>query len=279
MNEGLLVETRAPAPLHQCRVALRRLRTALSLFKDVIADEDVEKLKTRLRAFTQKLGVARDLDVYLGKLNELREEGAPDSDEVIRRVQRDREHAYDGVIAALHGKGSQGLMFDILAWSEAGPWLSSRDEAPQARREEPIECFAAEVLDSRTRKIKKRARHLQELDPPARHNVRIEAKKLRYATEFFASLATTKKHRKRHEAFSTALVALQEHLGELNDLAAGDNLARTAAEQAGTAPEAGAPSGDGKAAKNSLKAAASAFRRIAKAKPFWRFQSDPDPNR
>lgn len=275
MNEALLIETRGVEPLHQCRVALRRLRTALSLFKDVIADEEVEKLKTRLRSLTQKLGVARDLDVYLGKMKDPREEGAPEIEEVLERVQGDREHAYDRVIAALRGKRSQGLMFDILAWSESGPWLSSLDEVAQARRQEPIESFAANVLDRRTHKIKRRGRHLEELDPPARHNVRIEAKKLRYATEFFASLATTKKHRKRHEAFSTALVALQEHLGELNDLATGDNLARNAAKQTGTASEAGAPSGDSKAARNSLKAATSAFREIAKAKPFWGSRSDP----
>jgi inorganic triphosphatase YgiF len=156
MNEALLIETRGPEPLHQCRIALRRLRTALSLFKDVIADEEVEKLKARLRSLTQKLGVARDLDVYLGKL-----EGAAitsETDEVVERVRKDREHAYDRVIAR-----SEGLIFDILAWSEAGLWLSSLDKEIQARREEPIDSFAADVLARRTRKIRKRGRHLAEL--------------------------------------------------------------------------------------------------------------------
>ena len=279
INEALLIETRGPEPLHQCRVALRRLRTAISLFKDVIADEEVKHLKSRLRSLSQKLGEVRDLDVFLGKLEEPHDGNAEMTlvnEEVLERARNDREQACDRVIGALRRKRSKPLMFDILAWSEAGPWLSIVDQTALARRREPIESFAADVLDRRSRKIRKRGRNLEDLDPPARHDVRIEAKKLRYATEFFSSLAITKKHRRRHESFSTALVSFQEHLGELNDVATGDNLARNAAQRAGSASTEGGRPGRDRAARRSMKAATSAFREIAKAKPFWGSRSSSE---
>ena len=99
-------------------------------------------------------------------------------------------------------------MLDLVAWSEAGSWRE--DPQRQAAREEPLETFAAEVLARRRRKIRKRGRDLAKLDVAAQHRIRIEAKKLRYATEFFASLAATKKARERHRIFLKSLEGLQD---------------------------------------------------------------------
>ncbi len=52
-------------PLHQARVALRRLRSALSLFEVVVTDKKYMRLKRRLRDVSRQLGEARNLDVYL----------------------------------------------------------------------------------------------------------------------------------------------------------------------------------------------------------------------
>jgi triphosphatase len=49
--------------LHQMRIGLRRLRTAISVFKDVVAGSDRERIKTELKWITAELGPARDLDV------------------------------------------------------------------------------------------------------------------------------------------------------------------------------------------------------------------------
>jgi CHAD domain-containing protein len=284
LNERLLIETRDPEALHQCRVALRRLRSALSVFKEVIADDEIADLKGRLRTISQDLGGARDLDVFLAKLNQ--PDGSlarPDVEdrELLERTRKDREDAYSRVIAALQDQRFHSLMFDVIAWIETGPWLHADDPMAQVRRQQPVERFAAETLDRRRRKVRRRGRHLEELDPSARHRVRIEAKKLRYATEFFASLATGRKNQRRQQAFSKALEDLQEHLGELNDLATSDKIAREAARQTGNPAKAGSrsghppkpeeppASGESREIKRSLAAATSAFRDFAEAKPFW----------
>ena len=51
--------------LHQMRVALRRLRAAVSLFSTAVADDRAEAIKSELRWLARELGPARDLDTLL----------------------------------------------------------------------------------------------------------------------------------------------------------------------------------------------------------------------
>ena len=62
-NERAMCGGHAEA-LHQMRIGLRRLRAAISIFADVIADTDLDKIKAELKWITQELGPARDLDVF-----------------------------------------------------------------------------------------------------------------------------------------------------------------------------------------------------------------------
>jgi triphosphatase len=269
LNEPLVTEARSAEALHQARVALRRLRSALSLFKDIVADEEVDKLKAGLRRIWQRLGEARDLDVVLADLEGERDAADPGRAELIERLGRDRDAAYDRVVATLGEGRFRRLVLDLVAWSEAGPWREEPQR--QALREEPLETFAAEVLARRRRKIRKRGRDLTGLDVDAQHRVRIEAKKLRYATEFFASLAATKKARERHRVFLKSLESLQEHLGRANDLATGERVASRLPEEE-RASLAGLPAvPDPARARNAaLTAATAAFGEFARAKRFWR---------
>ena len=78
-------------------------------------------------------------------------------------------------------------MIDVTAWVETGDWLSG-----EAGRE-PAWAFAGHALERRFRKLLKRGCRLEARDDAARHRVRIEAKKLRYAAEGFAALFPEKK--------------------------------------------------------------------------------------
>jgi CHAD domain-containing protein len=60
---------------------------------------------------------------------------------------------------------------------------------------------------------------LAQLDPERRHKMRLQAKKLRYASEFFAGVFQGKKAARRREAFVAGLEKLQDALGDLNDIA------------------------------------------------------------
>jgi len=79
-------------------------------------------------------------------------------------------------------------------------------------------------LERCRRKILKRGTRLAELDPIRRHRVRIQAKKLRYASEFFGSAFSGKKAARRRKELVAALKQLQDRLGDLNDISVHEGL-------------------------------------------------------
>jgi CHAD domain-containing protein len=74
------------------------------------------------------------------------------------------------------------------------------------------------ILERSLRRFERRGRGLVHLDDHARHRVRIEAKKLRYAAEFFETLFPSRDAKQRRKAFGRAIEALLDSLGDLNDL-------------------------------------------------------------
>ncbi|NNM73497.1 CYTH and CHAD domain-containing protein [Enterovirga aerilata] len=269
LNESGVVEARLPEALHQARVAMRRLRSALSLFKELLGDPESDEIRKRLRTLSGHLGHARNLDVYLARTGTDAAEGRPADPAWIARLRAEREEAYDRIAKVLASKRFRRLMLDLLAWVEDGAWRRPADPDARARLKRPIEVSAAAILDKRRRRVRRRGRDLAELDPEMRHEVRIEAKKLRYAAEFFSGLVEHKAGRKGLKRFLSALEELQEALGDLNDL----ETARTLhADAEARAEEGGAPSPDDEAGREAelLERAVAAHRAFSDAKPFWR---------
>jgi CHAD domain-containing protein len=82
-----------------------------------------------------------------------------------------------------------------------------------------------EELARRRHKLRRRGKTLPQLSAAERHRLRIRAKKIRYAMEFFADLFTAQKQTKRCKAALAALVELQDALGSLNDVVTREALA------------------------------------------------------
>lgn len=278
LNEPLIVARRSEDALHQGRVALRRLRSAFSLFRDVIASPESERLKAELRDLSQFLGEARNIDVYRRRLAGERA-GEPGVEALLAEIDRSRTATYDRVVERLSSEQARVLMLELAAFAEAGPHL--RDESLAEARSQPAEKFAARVLERRWRKVKKVGKHLETLDPHARHQVRIEAKKLRYASEFFGSLVEGRKAKRRYKSFLKALEALQERLGDLNDIATAEEVTRGLAVPLAPASPIAQESGPAVEDEESedereqervtelLAAAAEAHRALRQARPFW----------
>ncbi|MBA3940497.1 MAG: inorganic triphosphatase [Sphingopyxis sp.] len=203
LNEALLLATREAGALHQARVALRRLRSALSIFAPMIGDEGAA-FNSELRWLAGLLGEARDLDVLLVRAGE----GA-----LHDRIAPARETAYDATLDALASPRARALLLDLVEWTARGDWSGERGG------DRPARAFAVAALDRFRRKVKRKGRNLADADDEARHEARKSVKKLRYAAEFFAPLFDRQVERRRHGRFVTALEALQDRLGLLNDLA------------------------------------------------------------
>lgn len=260
LNEPVAMRREA-AGLHQSRVALRRLRSAISIFRDVVADDWSDSIRMRLRSLAGTLGEARNLDVLLPRLD------AEQVDAAVRtKLREEREAAYHRALEALASKEARLLMIDILEWSEVGAWRMEPAPGAAPLLVMPARAFASSVLDRYRRRLKKRGRGLATLDPESRHRARIEAKKLRYAAEFFRSLFERKKESRRAETFLSALEDLQEGLGALNDIATGEALARTLAARGIDLPA----TATGQDEPRLLHQAEKAYDRFVDAKPFWR---------
>jgi len=249
LNEPILLDTGRPEPLHQSRVALRRLRSAFSSFEPLLAgDPRTAPLSGDLGWLAGELGKVRDLDVLIPKL-----EGQGRAKLVAARAL-----ALGEASTALDSLRVRELMIDLAEWLAIGAWRLRPAEPLLAN--EHIATIAADLLDRHRKRLKRRGHHLASLDDHHRHKARIEAKKLRYASEFFGSLWTGKKARRRYEDFVAALEKLQDHLGALNDqVTAADLLDRHGID--GERPRKGH--------KKLLKKAEKAFDRLMDATPFW----------
>lgn len=252
-NEAVLRRTRNPEAVHQMRVGLRRLRAAISLFKDMLADEETEEIKDDLRWAGQQLGPARDLDVFLERLLEQDAELAEDESE---GIERRRRRAYDGLMETLDSARFLRVILTTAAWIEAGEWLADNVQAARPARD-----HAEEELSRRRSSIRRQARHLAELDDEDRHRLRIRIKKLRYGVEFFAPLFADGS-KKRRKAMSAVLGRLQDVLGEMNDIAVGGSLLPSLASQD--------PEQAKRRMSKLLAKAIAGSQEFSALKPFWR---------
>lgn len=218
VNEECLLATGDAEAVHQSRVALRRLRSAISLFGDLLAGPETDAIKQDLRWLLQQLGPARDTDVFLSEIIDPVVE-AFSSEPALAALHRayaaEKEEHYRTAYAALQAPRFTALLLELGRWIEGGAWLDGLEDAASPLAQ-PIESLAAGLLDRRDRKLRKAGRKkLTRLAAEQRHAVRILGKKLRYALEFFAPLYPDKRCRKWLEA----LAGLQERLGVLNDIA------------------------------------------------------------
>ena len=221
-NEALVRLTQDPAALHQMRVGLRRLRAAISLFgPQLLTDTESAEIRDNLRWAGQALGAARDLDVFIERLRSMDDQPDPSQ---MEEIERRREEAYRDLLEALESRRFMDVILQSAAWIEAGAWTTSGKDRKSARQH-PAREFAAAELSRRFKRVRKLAKHLRDVGDEERHELRIRIKKLRYGTEFFASLFTSGKAQKRRKTFSSLLEELQENLGDLNDLAVGSSLA------------------------------------------------------
>lgn len=262
-NAAVLREAPQPEAVHQIRVAARRLRSALSTFRPVVEDERFERIKGELKWLAKAFDQARNLDVFaeevLGPAEGMESPpaGLPALNDAVAKA---REAARKAACETAASERFRLLMIDATGWAETGAWMS-RDAAKESARD-----FAARTLGRRFKKLLKKGRDLQDRDDAHRHEVRIEAKKLRYAAEGFSSLFSEKKA----DRFVDRLKVLQDALGGLNDVATAEPLLAGLELPPEAAYAAGELEGLRLAKKPKLIAHASkALDRLGSMAPFW----------
>lgn len=253
--------------IHQLRIGVRRLRSCLSLAGDLVASGTLDRLRSDTRWALDALGPARDLDVFCGEtlpaaiVDLERTAGAttPLANELRALVRRATTQRRRADAAALACVASSRFTRFVLATSQVTGTMRATEEA-----REPAQRHAARVLGRRAERIARAGAGLARAGADERHAVRIAAKKLRYATEFFAALFP----RKRTRAYRDALADLQEILGEWNDAAVAPRIAATLAGPASAAAVAIEAWAAGRAGDTGKRLEA-AWSHFAAVKPYW----------
>jgi inorganic triphosphatase YgiF len=204
--------------VHQTRVALRRLRAALALFRPVITDTAYPGLAAELKWLSDHLGATRDIDVLLTESIQpalTREPEMPGLAELAAFIETRQAASRLILREAMASPRGRKLMLDLLLWVEAGPW---RRKAMAPRTDlENLKHLLARRLKASRKKLAARGENLEALPEAQMHEVRIHAKKLRYQAAFFDALANESKAAKRYRSFVNALERIQETLGAVHD--------------------------------------------------------------
>lgn len=217
-----------PEYIHQMRVATRRLRAALRLFAPLLPSTLPATITDPLRELMELLGRARDLDVLLTEIAEPVLKALPDEPRLAALVGIITARRFDARSAALHFLGEQRYGASLLQVLAA---LHGLEESAAATA---TGLTLIDFANSRLRRLRNKVRTLAARartdDPASLHALRIAIKRLRYALEFFAPLASPKAMRR----MLAQLASLQDTLGQINDLAnAGEMLMDCAHERNG----------------------------------------------
>jgi inorganic triphosphatase YgiF len=220
-------KSRDPEGIHQLRVAIRRMRAALSIFHSAMAQSYRPRLAVELRTFALKLGAARDWDVLVEETiasmpTRLRKQ-RPTAN-LIRIAQARRAEGDKRAHASLQDPQYTEVLLQLASWADSqfGSDGSLQQEGkwkPDVVAD-PAAGFAADLMQTFHDKARKLGNKVHELDPQEIHRLRIRIKKLRYATDFFGGFWPNR----RTERYRAALKGLQQALGEFHDLTVADQL-------------------------------------------------------
>ena len=210
--------------IHQMRVGARRLQSILSTFKPIVSDRCMDGVKAELKWLLGELDSARNLDVFLSGAFARASRAKRDKEDLAalgERLRMVHKAAYAKARTVVEGDRFSALLFDILTWIEVGPWTDASGKT-SALRDALIGEFAPRALETARLKARKRARRFDHLSRETRHKLRIRTKTLRYVADVFGGLFTA--HPKRARRFVRRIKALANCLGELNDIAPGEDL-------------------------------------------------------
>ena len=210
--------------LHQARIAIRRLRSALKLFAPVLSDEFVAVYAPRWRALACRLGNARAWDVFVHQTLAACMEAFPADVAAARlreRAQALHRTAQTAVAAALREKAYSELLlaFSAALFRQSGPTI-----VREAGQHVSLRRLARRAMEERVEAITKLLGTTASLNTERRHALRVKLKTLRYGMEFFAPLYANHSVRRYQDALS----ALQDVLGALNDRLTAVHLIRMA---------------------------------------------------
>lgn len=222
--------------VHQLRVGIRRIRSALRSFEGWAPSAPPEIVEG-LRSLFATLGLSRDSDVLdSGVVAELAKFGAPpltlpagaagpDPVEAVRAAHTQRIFlawiAWRADLAQAPGGAVDAVVPEPQGEEADAAAETQPDEPAESNANHPPRDDAPTFHRNGERRLRRWHRRIVSdwnafdgLDEAGLHALRKHIKRQRYAVEFFAPVL----RRRKVERYLTALTAIQDRMGELNDL-------------------------------------------------------------
>ena len=179
-NETGVLQSENPEYVHQMRVAVRRMRSALRMFPRTTADDLRIRHDAALRTLGSALGSVRDLDVFgqtaLSVLSDLP-----------RPQARAVRAAIAGRVGSARARAREYLQSPDYERLTARLALGLTTEAPDAGGD-VLTRLARHQLARLYKRVARSAARLDSMDESGRHRLRVRIKRARYAAEFFSGL-------------------------------------------------------------------------------------------
>lgn len=223
-NEDMVLYGDDIEGVHQMRVALRRLRSCLSLHKEVLPDMRETELWQELKWISDILGVARDWDVFNLTLQEMQTHSATILQNLQCIVTNAQINAYDVVREAMRSVRYSRLLLLLGQWITERGWRQNLESSKIIQLEQLVIGFSNRILQTQYAYVCKRGKQLQQLDATKLHEFRIAIKKISYGSRFFSDLYPIKGVKR----YVKKLSQLQDELGILNDASVATQLLNTA---------------------------------------------------
>jgi inorganic triphosphatase YgiF len=217
-NWASLRESDAPESTHQLRVALRRMRSALGVFRRVVPLPELEDIRQEAKRIASALGPARECDAFrqnaLGGPFQKNPQLLKGASALLGAVEARRAESYAAARRVMEDAATTQFVLAVQGLIFRRAWRTAVAPGDLGLLTSEGRLFGAAVLDRLMRRAMKRGRHLKTMTDEERHELRIVLKNLRYSAEFFGSLF---EDGKTLRAFLKLVSELQEDLGAHND--------------------------------------------------------------
>jgi inorganic triphosphatase YgiF len=200
--------------VHQMRVAIRRLRAALVLFKPLLEPHAEARFTDALQSLGRIFGEARDWDVFCTEMLEAADEDGVAAAwlELLREpAEAERIAAHSRVAVVLDEPTLTATVLGLAEWAGDAAALSGVTDGGVMNAR--LADIAPKLLRRLEHKALRRGHPISSLEDPELHALRKSLKKLRYSAEFLAPLHL----HKRGHGYLHACKALLKQLGQSND--------------------------------------------------------------
>jgi triphosphatase len=212
-----------PEGIHQVRVAVRRLRSALLALKRPLQNNHYRWASEELRWIAHAIAPARNLDIFAASLLPPVSHAMPSGmgfERLLDAVERRRRVVFDQAKRAILSQRYTESMLRLLRWFVARGWRDQQISEHAAILLDRIVDVAPNLIERHHRKARKRSKRFEELTATQRHRLRIAVKHLHYIIEFLGSLFDKDQVR----TFVKCLRSLQDDLGYANDVRVAHDL-------------------------------------------------------